>query len=322
VAAQHARRYRDAGITHVYDLGCGLGIDSIALAALGLFVTAVEADEATAALATYNLRTFPDATVVHGDALEVASSVVGPDDGAYADPARRTGAGRTFDPAAYSPPLDAVLAIRERTPALGVKVAPGIGYEHLPADAHAQWVSVGGDVVEAGLWFGPLSPGGPGRSALVIGPHGHAELAVTANPREPAAAAPLIPEGWPGSYLVEPDGAVIRAGGVAALAAAIQGAILSEGIAYLATNEPYVGPFGETFEIEEIIPYSKARLSAWCRTNDIGALEIKKRGVDVVPDQLRKSLKLHGTASATVVITRIHGSHVALAVRRMRSHPS
>ncbi|MDO5494427.1 MAG: SAM-dependent methyltransferase, partial [bacterium] len=36
VAAQHARRYRDAGVTHVADLGCGLGIDSLALAALGL----------------------------------------------------------------------------------------------------------------------------------------------------------------------------------------------------------------------------------------------------------------------------------------------
>ncbi len=323
VAAHHARRFRDAGITHVHDLGCGLGVDSLAIAALGIDVTAVERDEATAALATLNLAAFPNARVVHGDALDHARSVVGPDDGVYADPARRTSSGRTFDPAAYSPPLADVLAIRGRAPALGVKVAPGIGYEHVPEDAHAQWVSVGGDVVEAGLWFGPLAPQGPGRSALVVGPHGHAELHVTSDPRSPAAQAPLVDQDtWRGDYLVEPDGAVIRAGGVAALAAEIDGASVSEGIAYLVASEPYAGPFGETFQITEILPFSKARLSAWCRSNDIGALEIKKRGVDVVPDRLRKALKLHGQNPATVVITRIHGRHVVVVVRRMSPNAS
>nr|NLD40186.1 class I SAM-dependent methyltransferase [Actinomycetales bacterium] len=322
VAAQHARRYRDAGIERVYDLGCGLGIDSLALAALGLGVTAVEADEATAALATYNLRTFENARVIHGDALEVAAGALGQGDGAYADPARRTSTGRTFDPAAYSPPLGMVLDLRERTPALGVKAAPGIGYEHLPEDVHAQWVSVGGSVVEAGLWFGPLAPGGPGRSALVIGPHGHADLAVTVDPRSPAAAAPVVEEDVSEGYLVEPDGAVIRAGGVAALAALIGGRSVSEGIAYLAADEPHRGPFGESFEVLEAFPYSRARLSAWCRREGIGALEIKKRGVDVVPDQLRKALRLRGPNAATVILTRVRGRHHAIVARRVVPNPS
>lgn len=322
VAAHHARRYRDAGIEHVHDLGCGLGIDSLAMAGLGLEVTAVEMDEVTAALATLNLRAFPNARVVHGDALEIAASGVGPDDGVYADPARRTSAGRTFDPAAYSPPLAGILSIRERTPALGVKVGPGIGYEHLPADTHAQWVSVGGDVVEAGLWFGPLSPTGAGRSALVIGTGGHAELPVTTDPGAPAEQAPVVEEDLAGGYIVEPDGAVMRAGGVATLASRIGARSVSGGIAYLATREPYHGPFGETFEILEVFPYSKPRLAAWSRREEIGALEIKKRGVDVVPDQLRKALKLRGTNSATVILTRIRGRHHAIVARRMIREPS
>lgn len=319
VAARHAQRFRNAGCEKVVDLGCGLGVDSLALAGLGIAVDAIEKDPTTAELAAYNLLPFEGARVLVGDSLDAPVEAY---DGAFADPARRSSRGRTFDPSAYSPPLDALLALRERQPSLGVKVAPGISYGHLPADVHAQWVSVDGRVVEAGLWFGDLAPEGPGRSALVIGPHGHASLTVAGDPSAPAEAAPLVEAVRPGSYLIEPDGAVIRAGGVAALAEQTGGASLSEGIAYLAADEPYEGQLGECFEVQEVLPYSKPRLAAWCRSNDIGTLEIKKRGVDLVPDQLRKALKLRGANSATVIITRILGRHVAIAARRMVAHPS
>ncbi|MDD9205810.1 class I SAM-dependent methyltransferase, partial [Georgenia sp. 10Sc9-8] len=105
VAAHHARRYAAAGCSRVADLGCGLGGDAMALSALGVPVLAVDADEATAALATVNLRHFPTATVHHGDALALDLTAEGVD-AVYADPARRTAGGRrTFDPAAYAPPL-------------------------------------------------------------------------------------------------------------------------------------------------------------------------------------------------------------------------
>lgn len=312
VAAHHARRYRDAGVARVFDLGCGLGVDSLALAGLGLEVCAVEMDETTAALALLNLRPFPNAQVIHGDALDVAQSQVTAEDGIFSDPARRSGAGRIFDPAAYSPPLDAVLALRSLTAALGVKTAPGIGYDHIPAEAHAQWVSVRGEVVEAGLWFGPLASA-PGRSALVITGSGSATLHASDDPRSPAATVEI---GGLGRYLVEPDGAVIRAGGTAALAAQIGAVGISEKIAYLTSEQPYFGPFGETFEILEHFPYSRTRLAAWCHAHGIGSLEIKKRGVDVVPDELRRTLKLQGSAAATVILTRVRGRHSAIVARR------
>lgn len=67
VAALHARRYAQADLTHVADLGCGIGADSLALAALERTVTAVEKDELTAAVATVNLTGWPNANVVCGD---------------------------------------------------------------------------------------------------------------------------------------------------------------------------------------------------------------------------------------------------------------
>ena len=59
VAAQHAERFRAAGIKQVADLGCGIGTESMALASLGLNVAAFEIDEVTAAVASYNLGGAP-----------------------------------------------------------------------------------------------------------------------------------------------------------------------------------------------------------------------------------------------------------------------
>lgn len=309
VAAHHARRFRDAGISRVADLGCGLGGDAMAMAALGLDVLAVDADEATAALATVNLRHFPGSSVRHGDALSTDLTNV---DAAWTDPARRTGGRRVFDPAAYSPPLDAVLALRERLP-LGVKVAPGIPYAALPDDMHAQWVSVDGDVVEAGLWSAPLAPEGPGRSALLL--RGGAAHALT----DPAGAAPSASAATAevrdlADYLYEPDGAVIRAGLVAALAEELGAGVVSDQIAYLTGPTRAVVPFATTYRVLDHFPFSLKRLRAYLRQRDVGTLTIKKRGTAVEPGRLRQQLELRGRASATIILTRVRGRQSVIVV--------
>ncbi|MBU4335698.1 MAG: SAM-dependent methyltransferase, partial [Actinobacteria bacterium] len=230
VAAHHARRYRDAGVRLVADLTTGLGADALAFAGVGLRVIAAELDEATAALATVNLRFFPEVEVRHTDGLTLDLTGV---DALYADPARRRrSGGRVFDPAAFSPPLDAVLALREKVPALGIKLGPGLAHSALPSDAHAQWVSVDGDVVEVGLWFGPLAPEGSGRSALVLS--GGTAHTVSTGPDEPARP----PVGPVGAYLYEPDGAVIRAGLVSAVVDEVGGRLIDPTIAYVTGDHP------------------------------------------------------------------------------------
>src|SRR5690606_22568787 len=111
VAARHAQRYQAAGCTKVADLTCGIGGDAMAFAALGLPVLAADVDEPTAAVATVNLRHFPEAEVRHTDGLALDLCAEGVD-GVFADPARRTAGGRRrHDPSAYDPPLDRVLAV-------------------------------------------------------------------------------------------------------------------------------------------------------------------------------------------------------------------
>lgn len=311
VADHHARRFRDAGCTTVVDMTAGIGADARALAQVGIDVTAFDMDEVTAACAAYNLAPFPNARVVHGDSLAADFSLV---DGAFADPARRSARGRTFNPADYSPSLDSVLAVRERVPALGVKVAPGIAYSDLPGDVHAQWVSVDGSVVEAGLWCGPLAES-PGRSALVISGEESVSVFATDDPRAPIV--PLSP-GPLGRYVYEPDGAIIRSGALAAVAEELGAAPVSDRIAYLTGDTLVHSPLAQAFEVVDTMPIKK--VGPYLRERHVGSAEILKRGVDIVPDQFRRGLKLKGDAAATIILTRVRGKHTALVVRRIREN--
>ena len=300
VAALHAARYRDAGLSRIADLTCGLGADAMALAALGLGVVAFEIDEGTALLADHNLRHWPDAVVVHADGL---ATVRGVDvDGVFADPARRTDRGRRHSPQDYSPPLDELLALRDQFPAVGLKLGPGIPHDALPQDVEAQWVSVDGDVVELGLWCGPLASR-MGHNALVIA-HGMAhELAGDTHRGQQRQL---------GAFLAEPDGAVIRAGLVGTLAEELGAGLVDPTIAYLTADTATTSPFARWFAVEEAMPFDVKHLAAALRARGVGTLEIKKRGVDVTPERLRKQLKLAGDNSATVILTRVAGRHSAL----------
>ncbi|WP_084105048.1 SAM-dependent methyltransferase [Demequina sp. NBRC 110056] len=300
VAALHAQRFRAAGVTRLADLTSGIGSDAMAAAALSLDVTACELDEATALLADHNLRHWDNARVVHADALEVAHAL--DVDGIFADPARRGARGRRHDPRDYSPPLDAVLALRDRVPALGVKVGPAIPHEAVPEGAEAEWVSVDGSVVEAGLWCGPLAAA-VGHAALVIDGSGAHRLAGSTERAEAGALA---------EHVYEPDGAVIRAGLIGVLAAELGAHLLDPSIAYLTTAAPVTTPFARGYRIREVLPFKVKALASALRARGIGTVDIKKRGVDVTPEQLRPQLKLRGDERATLILTRVGSRRLAL----------
>lgn len=310
VAALHAGRFQQAGITRVADLGCGIGGDAMAFSALGLLVHAVEADEITAAIAAYNLAPFPSAVVSNGSAEDTDLSDI---DGVYLDPARRT-AGHTDSrrltkPGDYRPSLTFAFDLAQRIPA-GVKLGPGFDRELIPADAEAQWVSVNGQVVEMGLWFGSLAREGVGRAALVVRDDGVHELTGAVDSEDE-------PVGPAGDFIYEPDGAVIRARMIGELARRIGGRMVGDGIAYLATDRIIDTPFATAFRVIETLPYPERELKRALRARGIGRLEIKKRGVDVDPASLRQRLSLRGPEHAIILLTRVAGHHTAMRVERM-----
>jgi hypothetical protein len=321
VAARHAQRYAAAGAARVADLGCGIGGDAMALAGLEREVLAVEQDELTAAVATVNLRHWSDAVVRCGDVTTTDLSGI---TAAFLDPARRTEAGRRLlDPRAGSPPLGFVLELARRLPAVGMKTAPGIPHHLVPDGAEAQWVSVGGSVVEAGLWFGTLARDGVRRSALVlpadeVGQGGSAGEAAVATELTDAGMEDAAP-GPVGAFLYEPDGAVIRAGLVGQVATMVDGRLLDRTIAYVTSDRPVRTPLATGYAVEDVFGFQLKALRTWLRDRKIGRLTIKKRGTAVEPDQLRRQLHLDGDNEATIVLTRVAGRQSVLAVRPLLS---
>ena len=368
VAARHAQRFREAGLTHAADLGCGLGGDTMALASLGLNVIAVEADETTAAAATVNLMAFPEAEVLHTTAEEFMDQH-GPLPegwGLWLDPARRDAgrghtrsgsASRVWDPEAFSPPLSFVTSLAETGIPMGVKMGPGIPHELIPEGCEAEWVSDGGDVVEAVLWFNALARrlssddadgerSAVSRAATVLHSSEEGRRAVelisssgwnTAAGTTEAPDAGAAPEAdgvasaarlpVPDEILYEPDGAIIRAGLVQDCAAAFGGELLDEHIAYFVTAEPYAGdpaPLARGYRVEHVMDFNVKILQRWAQEESVTSLEIKKRGVDIVPEQLRRQIlggKRSGKKSRgskvhrTLVLVRIGQERIAAVVQ-------
>ena len=308
VAAHHAARFVAAGVSRVVDLGCGIGSDALAFAAAGLEVVAVEQDPATAAIARLNLG--PLAEVVVGDAEVLADELLRPGDGVFCDPARRTAAGRLWRVEDFTPSWTLVerLLRSDSTPRLvaGIKLGPALPHALIPDTAAAEWVSHRGDTVEVGLWPRAAGPD-PRRSAMVLP---GSRLVVPDDLPQLDTAEPL-------DYVYEPDGAVIRAGGVTTVGVLVAGALLHPKIAYLTSDVLVHTPFAAAFAVTAVLPYKEKVVRRWLRDHQVGTLEIKKRGVDVDPAQLRKRLGLQGDARYSMLLTRTPRGAVAVMARRV-----
>lgn len=326
IAARHAHRYAVAGVREVHDLGCGLGADAMAFAGLDLAVHAVDADDTTARVAAVNLRHWPSARVTHGLAEDVrlppADDRV--DVGLWLDPARRVRgvadvSGRTkrvFSLDAISPSWSQVLAFAEQVPATGAKLSPAFPHGSVPRGAEAQWTSWQGEVLECAVWWGPLVAS-TGRTAAVC--TASSTAVVTERDAAEGVDHPVLRSVTEmGDWLYEPDRAVIRAGLTGALVSAVDGVELASGVGYVTSGVSRDLPWARRFRVVEAMPLSTKRLARWLRDAGHDRVTIKKRGVTLDADVLRRQLKMTGRgkggSEATLVLTRVGGSQVAVVV--------
>lgn len=302
VADHRAARLAAAAPASVLDVGCGIGGDLVAFARAGMTVAGIDRDPLRVEVARANL----EALGLGGAVLEASAEDLDLDafGVVFADPARRTDAGRVFDVEGWSPPWPFVERLLRR--AAVVKLAPGLPHDIVPAGVEAEWVSHVGDVKEAVLWSSYLATAR--RRATVIRTGGLATLTDEDDPGEQHVRAV-------GRFLYEPDGAVVRSGLVTAVAAGVDGGLVDEHIAYVTSDASYRTPFARSYEVLEELPYKEKALRAALRERNVGRLTIKKRGVGIVPEQLRRRLALRGDAEATVVLTRVAGKGTALLVR-------
>lgn len=305
VAKHRAARY--AGYQRVYDLGCSIGGDLLALAEVAPCL-GVDIDALRLAMARENLRARRpayDVDFVQADLREALPFHL-PDGksgerAAFCDPARRAGSRRIFSLEAYQPPLSIINTWLTRVPALGVKISPGVRLDALERyDAELEFVSLGGELKECALWFGSLKTARRRASLL---PDGHSLVG------DPAIRLPLSgPDGW----LYEPDPAVLRAGLVGVLGEILGASQLDPDIAYLTSAERVETPYARAWAVEDWFPFQLKRLRAYLRERQVGQVTIKKRGSPLAPAALARQLKLQGDQHRLVFLTHLRGRPIVV----------
>jgi SAM-dependent methyltransferase len=326
--------YRAGRLGHasrVADLCCGIGGDLIALAAAS-DVLAVDRDETHVRLALHNAAVYGRAehvTPVVADVREVPLAGV---DAVFIDPARRagpgaasapgaappatlSGTGRRFRAGTSEPPLDWCVALTSQVEAVCVKAAPGIPEELIPPAWEAEFIAEARDLKEAVLWSPSLAAASPAgapdgargprrATVLATGPGGQPPRPHTlvARPGEP------LPLREPGEYLLDPNPAVTRAGLVEDLARDLGGDIakIDPRIAFLTLGRDVRTPFARTLRVRHSAPWHEKQFAKRLRELDVGAVDIRRRGLAGDVDQIRRRLKLAGKARATIVITRVN----------------
>ena len=209
----------------------------------------------------------------------------------------------------YSPALDWAFALATQKPT-GIKLGPGFDRDRLPSFAEAQWITADGSTLELVLWSGELARPGITRAAVVMTDGQSHELTAPAD-SEDEPVHPL------GTFIHEPAGSVIRARLVGDVARALEAGPIAPGIAYLTGDAALTSPFVSTFRVREQLPADVKKLGRALRERGIGRLEIKKRGVDVDPAVLRTKLGLKGDASATLLLTRVGSTRIAVLADRV-----
>jgi SAM-dependent methyltransferase len=290
-ARHRAERVHGHGADRVLDLCCGIGGDLIALAR-SADVTGVDRDETHAFAARHNAAVYgvPTTTVVAdvNDVRLPAGTAV------FVDPARRERTAAGDRRGGYTPPLQWCFGLPADR--VCVKAAPGLDRAVVPAGWEVEFVALGRELREAVLWS-PTWAGAAARATVIADDEVHI---LVPDPGTPAADVRA-----PGRYLLDPSPAVTRAGAVADLAGALGAWQVDPMIAFLSADQPLRSPYGRGLVIEASLPFSVKALAGELRRLDIGAVDLRRRGLAGDVDDIRRRLRPRGSRRATVALTRV-----------------
>jgi SAM-dependent methyltransferase len=294
VVANHSAR-RFAGLA-VADLCCGIGGDLAALANSSDRVLAVDADLDTLRFARLNVAGRATAAVsfLCADVQRLPPDVLGGVAGVFIDPARRA-PGRRLRTGDSQPPLEWCLGLASQVGAVGIKAAPGLPHDVIPAGWEAEFVAVGRGLKEALLWSPAIASAQ--RRATVL-PSGETLV---------AAAGENVPVADPGEYLLDPNPAVTRAGLVQELARGLRAWQIDPMIAFLSADRPVSTPFARTLRILDSQPWHEKQAARKLRELGVGTADIRRRGLAGDVEQIHRRLGLAGERNATIVLTRRDG---------------
>jgi hypothetical protein len=305
IALHRATRFSD--FTLLFDLGCGIGGDTLTMAKTKP-VVAVDHEWIRVLLLKANAQALGFENRVKPLCADLANFAWSFPKGAavFLDPSRRTDTRRSASVEDYQPPLRSMLTKLETLNAVAVKISPAVTWEEISTlDCEIEFVSLKTKLKEATLWFRALKSV-KRRATILPGSH------TLTGAQEPDLD--VVP---PRRYLYEPDPAVLRAKLVRTLGETLQASLIDPTIALLTSDRLLFTPFARTHRVLDVLPFGLKRLRAALRARDVGEVILKKRGSAVDTSLFMRQLKLRGENQATVLLTRAQKRHVSILIEQV-----
>lgn len=298
VAAHKARRF--VGRRCVADLGCGIGGDTIALAAAAP-VVAVDRDPLRLAIAEANVAACGRASRVTFRETSVDDPTIDAD-AFHVDPVRRRRGKRVSRIDDYEPGPDVLRAIRASIPDGAICIGPMTRDADRLAPDEVEVVSHRGEVRAMTLWYGALATAPRRATSLDTG----ATLTGSGDVAGPERC------GAPGAWIAVPDPAVVRARLVADVARNAGLRFLDPRIALLTGDEPDGGsPWTRCYPVVAAFPFSRARCRRELAARDIACVTVSTHGVSIAPRDLARWTR-GGPAEARLFVVRTDDGMLAV----------
>ena len=335
----------------VHDLCCGMGGDSFFLPA-GLKLTGVDLDENRLAMYRHNVAVFgKDAETICADVREVAGNnePVGKNGADFftIDPARRALEGENQrDLRNLTPTLEEVVEISRHYKGGMAKLPPGYPPAEIPDGTEILYLGGHSDCRECLVLFGELAKHPDTVRAVIINKAGNTEAEWTRRrdrsletldddlqekldrndslegkdrTYRTATSRSDLPIGEISKYITEPAPVLIRSHlfNAAALAHDPGAHLISEGIAYVTSENPLPAPGFACYDVLAHTEIATGAVRNMLKENDIGKITLKLRGVKLDPGVEIKRLKPKGKNEAILFYTRARGEKVAILAKKL-----
>jgi hypothetical protein len=308
VASYKARRFEryTGSDVAIHDYCSGLGSDAIALAKYAP-VNCYDLDPVMLQLAQWNA----ELCGVHNrikflrqdtSSVDVTGQVI------HIDPDQRDSTGRRhLRLEQIQPELTKLQAMAAQCRGGAIKLSPASNFGGKFPDCEIELVSLNRECKLATVWCGEL--GEPGLWRATVLPQ-----------RATLAGDPLSV--WPSfsgveTYLYDPDPSVVRAGLINLLADSLSLNRLDDADEYLTGTAEVESSFVTGFAVRDVLNRNEKQLRKYLRDRNIGSAEIKCRQVPLDVEKLRRSLRLSGENSVTLIYARVSGKTQVLVCDRL-----
>jgi SAM-dependent methyltransferase len=302
----------------VHDLCCGMGGDSFFIPN-SLELTGIDMSEERLQMYAYNMQALnKKANILKADVRNLKLSIPNAiADFFTIDPARRkleSENQRQFEN--LTPTLQEVLEIAKSYKGGMVKLPPGYPIDDVPFDAEIIYLGSRQDCRECLILLGELVQN-PGKIRTVILTKNDTFEFISTSKRPDFEKEQNLEEGTLKNYLAEPCPLFVRSRIFTQFAREWNATILSKGIAYLSCDEPIHHIGFSSFEILDSVPLGTSAVKNMLKKHGIGKLTLKKRGVEIIPEEEIKRLKPKGKNEGVLFYTRIAGEKTALLTKRI-----